>query len=92
MTELVVVLVVLGVLTGVAGLAIFRAPVRQTVPEWQAAVSAARDSAMRHGQAVTVIVRHDSVAVSVTALPDGRVLADPQLEIELLAGERRDAQ
>jgi prepilin-type N-terminal cleavage/methylation domain-containing protein len=92
LAELVVVLVVLGILTGVVGMTLYRAPERVAVPEWQAVISAARDSALRYGESVTIVVRRDSLALPVTILPDGRVVADVELEFDILAGEKRDAK
>jgi prepilin-type N-terminal cleavage/methylation domain-containing protein len=90
LAELLVVLVVLGILTGVVGVTLFRAPQRVAAPQWRTAISAARDSALRVGRAVTIVVDADSGNAPVTVLPDGRVVADESLGLDVLAGERTD--
>lgn len=92
LAELLVVLVVLGILTGVVGVTLYRAPEKVAVPEWQAVISAARDSALSYGATVTILVRRDSSVARVTVIPDGRVVADADLEVDLLTGAQRDAK
>lgn len=92
MVELIVALAVLAVLTGVVGVAMRNAPSEQVLPDWHVNAAVARDSAVRSGRTVTLIVRRDGTPYAVTALPDGRVIADPSLGIDPLSGMMGDAQ
>lgn len=79
MVELIVALAILGVLTAVVGLSLHAAPKARTLPEWQYQVAAARDSALRLGRSVTIVVSRDGEPYAFTLLPDGRVIG-PSLE------------
>lgn len=87
--ELMVTLALLAILAGVVGLSVGRAGPARTVDARTAQIAAARDSALRSGHAVTITLVDSGRVASVTALPDGRVLADPGLEIDPLTGELR---
>jgi len=75
--ELLVTLAILGLVAGVTGLSLGAAPV-PAVPldARRAHIADARDSALRTGHPVTVIIADDGMISYATALPDGRVLAD----------------
>ena len=86
LVELIVVLTIIGVMAGVAGLAARRAaPVRETDARL-AAVLAARRLAIDSARPVTVEIGGDTVPRRVTANPDGSVVADAQLGIDRLTG------
>ena len=86
LAELLVVLVVLGITAGVAGLTLHTARPIGTVDALQAAIQAARDSAVRTGRSVTVAVSAGGSTRPVTAYPDGRVVADPAVHVNELTG------
>jgi hypothetical protein len=92
MVELIVALAILGVLTAVVGLSLQAAPKERTLPEWQNQIAAARDSSLRFGRSVMLVVRRNGETYAVTALPDGRVIADASLGIDPLSGKVRDAE
>jgi len=88
LVELLVVLVLLGLVAGVVGLTIHTAkPITVTDPTL-AAIAAARDSAIRTGRSVTIILDVHDAQHEVTASPDGRVAADTALAIDPLNGAR----
>ena len=101
LVELIVVIVLLGVVASVSGLAMRRAQVVRGVAAPVAAAIALRDSALRSGRAVTGIVSvprtaagsapGDARPVVVTAYPDGRLLADRALHIDPMSGTALDA-
>src|SRR6185312_11700879 len=87
--ELLVVLVLLGIVTSIVGLSIRSAgfsPGVNDVDAGQVAVARARDSAVRLGRPVTIVIERDSQSLAVRALPDGRVVADGSLGIDPLSG------
>jgi len=89
LVELIVVIVLLGVVATVGGIASRRA---RPITVSDAAVTqalAARESAMRTGHAVTVVIRIAQLETRATAYPDGRLLADPRLGIDPLTGRVR---
>ena len=83
--ELLVVLVILGL---VASLVAFAPAAVERVPagEVEARVAAARREALRSGAPVTIDITIDGHPHSLTALPDGSVIADPTLGVERLSG------
>jgi len=86
LAELMVVIMILGVMAAVTGIALAtRAPV-PTADARLMRVAAARDSAVRTGEPATVAVEVDSVLYLVTAFPDGRVVTDAPLGIAQLSG------
>lgn len=88
LVELLVVLVLLGLVAGVVGLTIHTAkPITVTDPIL-AAIAAARDSAIRTGRSVTIVLDVQDAQHEVTASPDGRVAADTALAIDPLNGAR----
>lgn len=98
--ELLVVLVILSVIAGVAGLAIGAAQGGSSEDDWRGVVNAARREAISSGYAVQVRIRArrndvssvaiattDSIVVgTITALPDGSVLAPRGIAVSRLSG------
>ena len=86
LAELLVVIMILGVMAAVAGIAFAtRAPI-PIADARLVRVAAVRDSAVRTGRPATTEVEVDSVLHLVTAFPDGRVIADASLGIAELSG------
>jgi prepilin-type N-terminal cleavage/methylation domain-containing protein len=90
LVELMVVLALLGVVAGVAGVAL-QSTSRVPENDALAIVTAARTEALRTGRPVTVEVRLDGRPRAVTAWPDGSVIADESLGVDRLTGRRSDA-
>ena len=84
--ELMVVLTLLSILAGVVTLSMRPTPHTSSAEKTVARVLAARDSALRFGRSVTVVVSVSGSESAVTAIPDGRVVADPGLGFDLLSG------
>jgi prepilin-type N-terminal cleavage/methylation domain-containing protein len=85
LVEMLVVLVLLGVIAGVAAVAL--PPAVAPVSPALNALAAARRAAIRSGRSVTVAFSWDSQpARPVTALPDGRVVADSAVPVDLFTG------
>lgn len=84
--ELVVVLALLGIMAGVVGLSLRSAKPVPRMDVASLAAARARDSAVRSGRAVTVVITRDSQIFDATAFPDGRVVAAKRLSIDLLSG------
>lgn len=84
--ELVVVLALLGIMSGVVGLSLRSARPLPTPNVALLAAARARDSAVQLGRAVTVVIARDSQVFDATALPDGRVIAPKDLAIDPLTG------
>jgi prepilin-type N-terminal cleavage/methylation domain-containing protein len=89
--ELMLVVAVLAIVSSVAMLAM---PSRTNAPDDAVhRIADARTRALRTGRPVTVIVEIDSSFSLATAMPDGRVLADPRARIDAMSGQplaRRD--
>ncbi len=93
LVELMVVLAILGVVAGVAGVSVIAAPRTVTVDETTAAIATARRDALAGGQSVTISVpRPERAPMTITALPDGSVVADTSLRLERLTGAAVDAR
>jgi prepilin-type N-terminal cleavage/methylation domain-containing protein len=86
LVELLVVIALLGLLAGVTGLTLGAAKQVPSASAEVAAASSARRQALERGEPVTVTVNSGSVVRSLTALPDGSVIGDPDLPIERLTG------
>lgn len=83
--ELLVVLVILGLvasLVAFAPSAVERAP----VDDVGASIAEARREALRTGVSVTIEILIEGAKRSVTAMPDGSVIADPSLDVNRLSG------
>src|SRR6478672_3504646 len=91
LVELIVVLVMLSVIASVVVLAIRSTPPRRASDESVRVVIAARDSALRTGRVVSVLVSLDGIERAATAFPDGRVEADSALDFDVLSGRPRHA-
>lgn len=92
LVELLVTLALIGVVTGVVGLAFRAAPPLPDGSEVQAAVAAARRQALTARRPVTTSIRVAEGVHSVTALPDGSVLVDSLLRVDPLTGRPLDAR
>ena len=86
LVELIVTLALIGVLAGVVGLTLHTARRVPSIDAPTARLLAARDSALRYGVAVTVTLTVGGHAIVGTALPDGRVVADPAFKIDAMSG------
>jgi prepilin-type N-terminal cleavage/methylation domain-containing protein len=90
LVELLVVLTILGVIAGVAGLAVRRAAPTQADPR-RGALAAARRLAIDSARVVSIDVGGDTAAGwRATAYPDGSVVADTGAGIDRLTGARRE--
>lgn len=89
--ELMVVLVMLSVIASVVVLAIRSTPPGRANDRSIRAVIVARDSALRTGRVVSVLVSVDGSERAATAFPDGRVEADSALQFDVLSGRPRHA-
>jgi prepilin-type N-terminal cleavage/methylation domain-containing protein len=86
LVELLVVLAILGIIVGITGLS-FRGEVHRASPNLvESRVSNARREALRSGHSVTVTVMQGELVAVATAHPDGRVVADSGIAIDLLTG------
>ena len=85
--EMLVVLAILGIAAGVAGLG-FRSATPIPVDETTATIAAARRDAIRSGRSITIYVEQDGHVLSATAHPDGRVVADTALTVDHLSGRK----
>ena len=88
LVELLVVLAILGVIAGVAGLSFRAEPRRLEVDTAVAQVAAARREAIRTGRSVTVAVFREGHVSVATAHADGSVVADSALSIDRFTGAR----
>ena len=88
LVELLVVLAILGVIAGVAGLSFRAQPTRLEVDTAVAQVAAARRDAIRTGRSVTVAVLREGHVGVATAHADGSVVADSALSIDRFTGGR----
>jgi prepilin-type N-terminal cleavage/methylation domain-containing protein len=88
LVELLVVLAILGVVAGVAGLSSRADPTPAAIDAAGAQVAAARREAIRAGRSVTVVVSRDGHVSVATAHADGSVVADSALSIDRFTGTR----
>lgn len=87
LVELLVVLAILGIIAGVAGLG-FHPMVATKLPDAAASrVANARREAIRIGRSITVTIPLDHAVVTATAHADGRVVADSLVAIDHLSGK-----
>ncbi len=93
LVELVVAIAILGLMSAITGLAMRNAPRVAPHDTVAASVASARVNALRTGRPVTVTLKsRDGFARSVTALPDGSVLADAGIMVDIFSGRvKRDA-
>ena len=86
LAELMVVIVILGVMAGVTGVAF---ATRTPVPDVDARlarVANARADAVRIGRPVTLPLAVNGASYLVTAFPDGRIVTDAPIPINRLSG------
>jgi len=88
LVELLVVLVLLSLMASVVGLTMHTAQPLRGVDPIGSVVAGVRDSAIRSGRSVTTAVWQNGVQREVTAMPDGRIVADSSLDIDRLTGDR----
>ena len=88
LAELMVVIMILGVMAAVTGIAFAtKTPTPTPVADARhAQVAGARDSAVRSGQRVTVKLDVDGALHLATAFPDGRVVSDESVAVDPLSG------
>lgn len=88
--ELLVVLVILAISTGITGVALNSAP-RAAPPTFSARIAHARRDAIRSGRSVTLPL-HDSTGVHVVRVsPDGTVLGASPFAVEWASGRPANA-
>ena len=85
LVELLVVLAILTVVSSLASVALRRASSARDVDTGDQ-VLALRREAITTGHSITRLLRRDSASYVITALADGRVLADSALGIDLSTG------
>lgn len=90
--ELITVLAILGVMAGIAGLAARALDHPDPAAERAAAVAAARRQALWTRRPVELVLPGDSGSIRLTALPDGRIVADPAAGLDPLTGRPRAAR
>ena len=88
LVEFLVVLAILGVVAGVAGLSFRTERTLVAVDAAGAQVAAARREAIRTGRSVTVVVSREGQVSVATAHADGSVVADSALSIDRFTGAR----
>ena len=89
MLELLVVLVILGLVASIATFA--PAAVEPARPDpVGGCVARARREALRSGVPVTIEIAFQGRALSITALPDGSIAANPELGFDRLSGRRAE--
>lgn len=88
--ELIVTLALLGILTGVVGLAVGGAWSVRTADGPTAKLAEARRDALRSGRAVSITAVVSGASYSATAFPDGSVAADSVFFAERLTGRASD--
>lgn len=84
--ELMVVILLLGLLSGVVGLTMGSTPRVPSLDSTTVAVLQARDSALRTGHPVTIAFSHEGRPLRATAYPDGRVITNAPIGIDPLSG------
>lgn len=89
--ELIVVLALLSIIAGVVSLSFHAAPPVRIADANNARVLAARDSALRFGHPVSIVLSDSAGQQAATALADGRVIADAALRFDPLSGHPYDA-
>jgi prepilin-type N-terminal cleavage/methylation domain-containing protein len=87
LVELIVVLAIVAVMAGVTTLAFRRADLTPQGEPWVRTIAAARRLAIDSARTVSLTVRVADGLYTATALPDGSIVADPQLGIDRLTGE-----
>lgn len=92
LAELIVVIVILGVMAAITGIAFTaKAPLPLVDPGF-VLLAAARDSAVRSGRVVTMQLEMLGGEYLVTGFPDGRVESDAPVVMNPLSGRKASAQ
>ncbi len=86
LAELMVVLVLLGLMAGVVGLAFQREHTPLSAGTGTDRIAAARHEALSSGRTVRFQVTIGGRSVTVAAFPDGRVIAPAELRVDVLTG------
>jgi prepilin-type N-terminal cleavage/methylation domain-containing protein len=89
LVEMMVVLVILGMMAGVAGLAARSLERTDASSERAAAIADARSRALRTRRPVTLTVQAGDSVRRMVALPDGSVRGDSALGLDVLTGRPR---
>jgi prepilin-type N-terminal cleavage/methylation domain-containing protein len=89
--ELVVVLAILGIVAGVVGLS-FRGAGQRDADTPRLRIAAARRQALEQRHAVTLYLGAGDSLRALTAFPDGRVVGDSALDVDVLTGRPRAAR
>ncbi|HEX2210518.1 MAG TPA: prepilin-type N-terminal cleavage/methylation domain-containing protein [Longimicrobium sp.] len=92
LVEMMVVLAILGVMAGVAGLAARSLERTDAASERAAAIAGARRTALQTRRPVTLAVQTDGGPARFIAYPDGSVRADSTLGLDVLTGRPRAAR
>jgi len=87
LVELLVVLMIIGLTTSVVALALGSATRSTETDSLRDEITAARDSAIRTSRPVTERIGGSHGRIEITALPDGRVIADSALSVDRLSGD-----
>lgn len=90
LVELIVTLVIMAIVASVVTLAL--KPRASSAQDTATRVAEARRTALAQRRAVTITLVLDRTPVSLTALPDGGVVADSSLRLDRLTGEGIDAR
>jgi prepilin-type N-terminal cleavage/methylation domain-containing protein len=85
--ELLVVLAILGIAAGIGGLALQHLPRSPGAGEIAAAAADARNRAVRTGRVVRASIRDSAGSHELVAHPDGRIVADSVLHIDVTTGQ-----
>lgn len=91
LVELVVALAILGVAAAVTGLAVRAMPEPAAAERRDGQIATARRRALSQRHPVAVTLADSGLLLRAVAFPDGRVVADPALEVDPLTGRRREA-
>ncbi len=86
LVELMVVILLLGLLSGVVGLTVGSTPRVSSLDPTTVAVLQVHDSALRSGYPVTIAFSYEGSTHRATAYPDGRVITDATIGIDPLSG------
>lgn len=91
LAELMVVIVILGVMAGITGVAFATTAPVPVSDAGFVLLAAMRDSAVRSGRVVTGQLELPGAEYLVTAFPDGRVATDAPVAVDPLSGRRINA-
>jgi prepilin-type N-terminal cleavage/methylation domain-containing protein len=86
--ELIVVLAVMSIVGGVAGLGMAARKPMTADDRVQSRIAAARHEALTTGRVVTIVLDTDEGPRAATAYPDGRLLTDAVANIDPMTGRR----